>query len=305
MSKNNSNQEKKFGYHQSQPARNSSVFLPSIDGKNYELSDPEVPVASSSRHPFSAPTCSSGIPILATVTPPPRYAAHKRPAPLINSGSVSSVTLTDSSSPYPSSPEPADVTPPTIGFKRPATPSRFAVHKRPALSSSPTPMQPSTPPLPSCCRPSSSIRRTISGSVPIQYKIPKYSPSNPGPIRFYPTVSAPLVIPRTQSTYNLTAALACSTFTPYEYSRKVKALEQLTGKRDTSINPYHLVVVTGIHPQPIRMVKQCLIGLSICVANVANINFNGKNTEFLVLKTYLSTFLYKISNNQFITIIHF
>ncbi|OMJ11000.1 hypothetical protein AYI69_g10028 [Smittium culicis] len=155
----------------------------------------------------------------------------------------------------------------------------------------------STSPLPSCCRPSTSIRRSTSGSVSNQYRIPKYSPSNPGPIRFNPPASAPLQIPRTQSSHNLTAALAISTFTPYEYSRKVKALEQLTGKRDTSVNPYHLVIVTGINQQPIRMVKQCLIVLSICIANVADIKFNGRNTEFLVLKTYFGTFLYKISNN--------
>ncbi|OMJ26733.1 hypothetical protein AYI69_g3857 [Smittium culicis] len=286
--------DKKYGYHHKQPARNSTVLLPHIDGKNYEESEPEVPVASSSRRPIAA-----------SATPPPRYAAHKGPAPVEKSSSGSSVTLTDDSSPSPSPPEPTPVTPPFSGFKRPAIPSRFAAHKRPALSSSPSPMPPSTPTLPACCRPSSSLKRTSSGSIQSPYRIPKYTTENPGPIRFNPPASEPIVLPRTQSTHNLTAALACSTFTPYEYSRKVKALEQLTGKRDTSVNPYHLVIVTGINPQPIRMVKQCLIGLSICVANVADIKFNGRNTEFLVLKTYLGTFLYKISNNPFITIVHF
>ncbi|OMJ21572.1 hypothetical protein AYI70_g3416 [Smittium culicis] len=350
MSKQNN--DKKYGYHHKEPARNSTVFLPHIDGKNYEDTQPEAPVASSSRNPIPAsatpppryaahkrpaPLINSGSessvtltdssspspsppepavseapvasssrnPIPASATPPPRYAAHKRPAPLINSGSESSVTLTDSSSPSSSPPEPAVVTPPFTGFKRPATPTRFAAQKREAQSSSPFPLPPSTSSLPSCCRPSSSIRRTTSGSVPSPFRIPKYSPLNPGPIRFNPPDSAPLQFSRTQSSHNLTAALSCSTFTPYEYSRKVKALEQLTGKRDTSVNPYHLVIVTGINPQPIRSVKQCLIGLSICVANVANIKFNGRNTELLVLKTYLSTFIYKISNNPNITIIHF
>ncbi|OMJ12366.1 hypothetical protein AYI69_g9426 [Smittium culicis] len=183
MSKQNN--KKKYGYHHKAPARNSTVLLPHIYGKSYEESDPEVPVASSSRRPIAA-----------SATPPPRYAAHKRPAPLEKSGSESSVTLTDDSSP-PTPPEPAPETPPFSGFKRPAIPSRFAANKRPAHSSSPSPKPPSTPPLPSCCRPSSSVKRSTSGSTQSPYRIPKYSPSNPGPIRFNPPLNEPIVLPRT------------------------------------------------------------------------------------------------------------
>ncbi|OMJ10722.1 hypothetical protein AYI70_g10155 [Smittium culicis] len=126
------NNEKKYSFHHKEPARNSTVLLPRIDGKNYEVSESVVRVASSSRNPNPS--------------------AHKRPAPLDKTGSESSVTLTDSSSPSPSPPEPAVVTPPFTGFKRPATPSRFAAQKRAAQSSSPSPLPPSTSPLPSCCR---------------------------------------------------------------------------------------------------------------------------------------------------------
>ncbi|OMJ20069.1 hypothetical protein AYI69_g6360, partial [Smittium culicis] len=73
--------------------------------------------------------------------------------------------------------------------------------------------------------------------------------------------------------HNLSAAIACSSFTPYEYSKKVKALELLTGKRDLSVNPFCKVVVTGIIPQPIRMVKKALIELTIRVEMVGKISF--------------------------------
>ncbi|OMJ10113.1 hypothetical protein AYI70_g10523 [Smittium culicis] len=150
----NQNNQKKYDFHHKEPARNSTVLLSRIDGKNYEVSEPVVPVASSSRNP-----------IFATATPLPNYAAHKRPAPLEKNGSESCVTLTDSPSPSPSPPEPAVEIPPFTGFKRPASPSRFDAQKRTALSSSPSPLPPSTPPFPSCIFPSISIRRTHSGSI--------------------------------------------------------------------------------------------------------------------------------------------
>ncbi|OMJ10709.1 hypothetical protein AYI69_g10134 [Smittium culicis] len=114
----------------------------------------------------------------------------------------------------------------------------------------------------------------------------------------------PTAPPAQRNQHNLSAAIACSSFTPYEYSKKVKALELLTGKRDLSVNPFCKVVVTGIIPQPIRMVKKALIELTIRVEMVGKISFVGNTTEFLVLKAYKDKFCFKIGSNPFITIIY-
>ncbi|OMJ26691.1 hypothetical protein AYI69_g3899, partial [Smittium culicis] len=188
-------------------SRESMIKLTDIEAprtiSSHQDSESEVPVASSSRDPISSPS-SSCRPITASTTPPSRFAAHKRPALPKKTGSESSVTITDDSSP---------LTPPELDVHYPARllPSHHQLLRLAAF-----------------CRPSSSIRRFTFGSLSGQYRIPKYSPSNPGPIRLNPPVSAPFELPITQSTHNLTAALARSTFTPYEYSRKLKALEQLT-----------------------------------------------------------------------------
>ncbi|OMJ26689.1 hypothetical protein AYI69_g3901 [Smittium culicis] len=62
---------------------------------------------------------------------------------------------------------------------------------------------------------------------------------------------------------NISAAIACSSFTPDEYAKKVKALELLTGQRDVSVNPFCKIVVTGIDPKPFRLVKKGLIDMTI------------------------------------------
>ncbi|OMJ11285.1 hypothetical protein AYI69_g9884 [Smittium culicis] len=102
---------------------------------------------------------------------------------------------------------------------------------------------------------------------------------------------------------NISAAIACSSFTPSEYAKKVKALELLTGQRDVSVNPFCKIVVTGIDPQPFRLVKKGLIDLSILVCMVVNIQFVGKTTEFTIYKSYKGTFLYKLASNPYITVI--
>ncbi|OMJ12706.1 hypothetical protein AYI70_g8950 [Smittium culicis] len=109
--------------------------------------------------------------------------------------------------------------------------------------------------------------------------------------------------PKEKVKLNLTAALACKTFTPYEYSKKVKALEALTGQRDHSVNPYCTVTVKGIKPQPYRVVKGFLIDSRIWIEKVANIQFVGDKTVFLVEKCYRRTFIHIIGNNPLITVI--
>ncbi|OMJ11309.1 hypothetical protein AYI69_g9879 [Smittium culicis] len=133
-------------------------------------SESKVPVSSSSRDPISSPS-NSCRPITSSRTLDPICAARKRPALPKKTGSESSVTLTDDSSPL-TPPELDVVTSPFTALKRTAIPHRFAAHVRLALSSSPSPKPSSTPLLPVCCRPSNSIRRTTYGSVSGQYRIP-------------------------------------------------------------------------------------------------------------------------------------
>ncbi|OMJ08712.1 hypothetical protein AYI70_g11361 [Smittium culicis] len=102
---------------------------------------------------------------------------------------------------------------------------------------------------------------------------------------------------------NVSAAIACSSFTPAEYAKKVKALELLTGQRDVSVNPFCKIVVTGIDPKPFRLVKKGLIDMTILVCKVVNIQFVGKTTEFTIYKSYKGTFLYKLASNPLITVI--
>ncbi|OMJ14232.1 hypothetical protein AYI70_g8012 [Smittium culicis] len=54
--------------------------------------------------------------------------------------------------------------------------------------------------------------------------------------------------------------------------------------RDHSVNPYCTVTVKGIKPQPYRVVKGFLIDSRIWIENVANIQFVGDKTVFLVEK---------------------
>ncbi|OMJ15947.1 hypothetical protein AYI70_g6914 [Smittium culicis] len=214
-----------------------------------------------------------------TVPKKPRYAAHKRKvssgdkthcrsAPPLQSASTSSVPSSSS--------EPRTVSQPSssgIPF--------FCATKKKKKAKVPMKVKLDIPRYPADWNPRSANRSASSSSATI--------PTAPSAQR---------------NQHNLPTAITCSSFTPYEYSNKVKALELLTGKRDLSVNPFCKVVVTGIIPQPIRMVKKALIELTIRVEMVGKISFVGNTTEFLVLKSYKDKFCFKIGSNPFITIIY-
>ncbi|OMJ11801.1 hypothetical protein AYI69_g9705 [Smittium culicis] len=135
------------------------------------------------------------------------------------------------------------------------------------------------------------------------FKIPKRKKVKPPRPAFQYSKAIESKKPKEKVKLNLTAALACKTFTPYEYSKKVKALEALTGQRDFSVNPYCTVTVKGIKPQPYRVVKGFLIDSRIWIEKVANIQFVGDRTVFLVEKCYRRTFIHIIGNNPLITVL--
>ncbi|OLY82569.1 hypothetical protein AYI68_g3308 [Smittium mucronatum] len=104
---------------------------------------------------------------------------------------------------------------------------------------------------------------------------------------------------------NRASFVACRSYTPSEYARRVRALNILTGSTDNSVNPFSVVVVKGIKRQPIRAVKGALITLGIWVAKVANIRFENELTEFIVEKTYKDTFIFKLASNPRIKVVFY
>ncbi|OMJ13449.1 hypothetical protein AYI70_g8486 [Smittium culicis] len=73
----------------------------------------------------------------------------------------------------------------------------------------------------------------------------------------YGTVSKTSDVYRT----HLAAPSSSTFYTPYEHSKKINAIEQLTGTRVESTNPFDLVVLKGINRQPISHVKDKFIKL--------------------------------------------
>ncbi|OMJ26737.1 hypothetical protein AYI69_g3851 [Smittium culicis] len=147
------------------------------------------------------------------------------------------------------------------------------------------------------------VKRPISSRLSvITYPVKTYKkPVLPKQVPF--AASRPSVGSTNGPVANISAAIACSSFTPSEYAKKVKALELLTGQRDVSVNPFCKIVVTGIDPKPFRLVKKGLIDMSILVCMVVNIQFVGKTAEFTIYKSYKGTFLYKLASNSFIKVI--
>ncbi|OMJ26898.1 hypothetical protein AYI69_g3685 [Smittium culicis] len=154
-----------------------------------------------------------------------------------------------------------------------------------------------------CATKKKPVKRPISSRLSvITYPVKTYKkPVLPKQVPF--AASRPSVGSTNGPVANISAAIACSSFTPSEYAKKVKALELLTGQRDVSVNPFCKIVVTGIDPKPFRLVKKGLIDMSILVYMVVNIQFVGKTTEFTIYKLYKETFLYKLASKSFIKVI--
>ncbi|OMJ09586.1 hypothetical protein AYI70_g10842 [Smittium culicis] len=293
---------KSFGFNNIEPARNSTVFLPHIPGKNYEnpseidemtlfgsgtfddavLSDKftyEFASAESASAVSASAVSASASSAIASSSSASSASAS---CASVSSASASSVTVSSASAQSSSAssscnkrkrgPEPK-----SIGQLVPG-PSYCATKKKPVS------------------RPLSSRLAVITYPVKTYKKPwqPKQVPLAASGSSGGPT-SGPIA--------NVSAAIACSSFTLTEYAKKVKALELLTGQRVVSVNPFCKIVVTGIEPMPFRLVKKGLIDLSILVCKVVNIQFVGKTTEFTIYKSYKGTFLYKLASNPLITVI--
>ncbi|OLY79388.1 hypothetical protein AYI68_g6547 [Smittium mucronatum] len=101
--------------------------------------------------------------------------------------------------------------------------------------------------------------RTCSDTVTALSNLPLWISTRPPPNRL-----------------NLSAVVACRSYTPSEYTHRVWALNIIAGSTDNLVNPFSVVVVKGVQRQPIRAVKGALITLGMWVAKVANIRFENE-----------------------------
>ncbi|OMJ27263.1 hypothetical protein AYI69_g3307 [Smittium culicis] len=84
---------------------------------------------------------------------------------------------------------------------------------------------------------------------------------------------------------HLAAASNCRSYTPYDHSKKLKAIEELTGIRNTSVNPFDLVVLKGIRRKQITEVKKYFIDLDVYIDMIGKIKFVDDRTEILEIKS--------------------
>ncbi|OMJ11253.1 hypothetical protein AYI69_g9897 [Smittium culicis] len=344
--KNNS--KKSFGFKNIEPARNSSVFLPHVPGKNYEnpRSFEDVNIYDTILFDDMAP--SDGDDFCYNVAD---YEAEYRTfetaaaenAATDTAAENTTLTASDSAAEIVSLTA-SDTAAETAASQNSALPasavsvcvssdsaSSDSSNTSAAAKTASADIAASSSSVPSDSAPSVSNKRKRGAepkSIGLLVSGPSYCATKKKPVKrplssrlaviTYPTKSfknpalpkqAPFAASRSSGgptngpAANISAAIACSSFTPSEYAKKVKALDFLTGQRDVSVNPFCKIVVTGIDPQPLRLVKKGLIDLSILVCMVVNIQFVGKTTEFTIYKSYKGTFLYKLASNPYITVI--
>ncbi|OMJ12771.1 hypothetical protein AYI69_g9272 [Smittium culicis] len=263
-----------YGYQRAAPARNSTVFLPFSYGQGDQISVPVPHYLEASIDPpiieiednepngdsTSPPSYAELFPTSSTNPKPPAYSDPPNP-PIASSSRV-----------------PDEV---TITTLVPSTLRNQAIKnngKGRAMDSQPFAIYSS-----SLNVGNKRIRthETRATPNPINSNIAPYGPVN-----------------RNNDVYrtHLAAASSCAFYTPYEHSKKIKAIEQLTGTRVDSTNPFDLVVLKGINRQPIRHVKDGFIKLGIHIEMVGNIKFVKDTTEILIIKTYKKTFIHKLKN---------
>ncbi|OMJ28676.1 hypothetical protein AYI69_g1848 [Smittium culicis] len=280
---NNENCDKKFGFEKSDSVRNSTVKLPYVPGISWEDSEP---VKSNLIEPEISLTADPEISLTAdpeiSLTAEPEIELTLKPV------SIPPIELILDS----------DDEAPSLSQKKSVGDD----------VENPSPVKSETLKDDAKKRPIVLVKKSDHQSLGAKrrhfdFKIPKYKKVKPPRPAFQYSKAIESKKPKEKVKLNLTAALACKTFTPYEYSKKVKALEALTGQRDHSVNPYCTVTVKGIKPQPYRVVKGFLIDSRIWIEKVANIQFVGDKTVFLVEKCYRRTFIHIIGNNPLITVI--
>ncbi|OMJ13525.1 hypothetical protein AYI69_g8971 [Smittium culicis] len=263
-----------YGYQRAAPARNSTVFLPFSYGQGDQISVPVPHYLEASIDPpiieiednepnedsTSPPSYAELFPMSNPQDIPPAYSDPPNP-PIASSSRV-----------------PAEVTISTLVPSNLRNPAIKNNGKGRAMDSEPFAIYSS-----SLNAGNKRIRAqaSITTSKPINSNISEYGSVN-----------------RNSEVYrtHLAAASSCAFYTPYEHSKKIKAIEQLTGTRVDHTNPFDLVVLKGINRQPISHVKDGFIKLGIYIDMVGNIKFVKDTTEILIIKTYKKTFIHKLKN---------
>ncbi|OMJ26923.1 hypothetical protein AYI69_g3660 [Smittium culicis] len=282
---------KSFGFEKKENARNSSIFLPFIQNNI------EPAVESKGETAVFSVAASATVPV---VIPVADSAVVPAAVPAAVSAVVPAVVTAAATSTVPV----AVTTDNSANFLLTKLNSNAPAH--PKAADPRTASMPSSSGIPSFC----ATKKKKNSKVPMKIKldISRYAagwnPRSANSSTSSSSATMPTAPSDQRNQHNLSSAIACSSFTPYEYSKKVKSLELLTGKRDLSVNPFCKVLVTRIIQQPIRMVKKALIELTIRVEMVGKIPFVGNTTEFLVLKAYKDKFCFKIGSNPFITILN-
>ncbi|OMJ25025.1 hypothetical protein AYI70_g1182 [Smittium culicis] len=284
---------KSFGFKNVEPARNSSVFLPHIPGKNYEKPGSFDDVSIFDTLLFDDPASSDGdefcfnvaddesdfesVPAASTDT------AASETASVANTAGTEADTAASSSSALPSSAESASSEsassesassesassesasaesasavsasavsdPASCASVSSASASSVAVFLASAQSSSassscnkrkrgpePKSIGQLVPGPSYCATKKNPVKRPLSSRLSvITYPTKSYKkPWQPKQVPL--AASGSSGGPTSGPIANVSAAIACSSFTPTEYAKKVKALELLTGQRDVSVNPF-------------------------------------------------------------------
>ncbi|OMJ27844.1 hypothetical protein AYI69_g2701 [Smittium culicis] len=261
-----------YGYQRSAPARNSTVFLPFSVGENDLISDPVPHYSASSIDPpviEIADNDSSE----QSISPPP----YSLLPPQTNYPAIPETTFDSAHTPVASSSRrPASLSVTT--FVPSSISKRNYIGNGKGRASNTQKMVRYSSPLTT----DSTVRRT-NGAI--------QRPSTITPVR---ANFGSLNRSSSEFRTHLAAASNCRSYTPYDHSKKLKAIEELTGIRNTSVNPFDLVVLKGIRRKPITEVKKCFIDLEVYIDMIGNIKFVDDRTEILVIKSYKKTFLSKL-----------
>ncbi|OMJ24687.1 hypothetical protein AYI69_g4546, partial [Smittium culicis] len=232
-----------YGYQRSAPARNSTVFLPFSVGEIDLISDPV-----------------------------PHYSAASIDPPVIE-------IADNDSSDQSNAPPPYSLLPPQTNFPEfPVTNNDSAIPPVASSSRRPAPFSVTTL-IPSLTTNRNFINNS-KGIASNTHKMVRYS----SPLITASTVrrtNGAIQRPSTNTSVranfgslnrsssefrtHLAAASICRSYTPYDHSKKLKAIEELTGIRNTSVNPFDLVVLKGIRRKPITEVKKCFIDLEVYI----------------------------------------
>ncbi|OMJ25394.1 hypothetical protein AYI70_g923 [Smittium culicis] len=256
----------------SAPARNSTVFLPFSEGSDDMVYNPVPHFSAASIDPPVIEIVDNDSSDRSDAPPP-----YSLLTPQNNLSDIPESTTEPAITPFASSsrrPAPFSVTtlvpPSTInrnltnnGKGRASGVQKFFINSSPLTTAS------------TLQRTNGAIQRP-SASTPIRNKIGSFNRSS------------------TDFSIHLAADSNCRSYTPYDHSKKLKAIEELTGIRNTSVNPFDLVLLKDIKCKPIAEAKKSFIDLEIYIDMIENIKFVEDRSEILVIKSYMKSFLSKL-----------